>query len=253
MKQKKAKIRSAHGRVKADAFTLIELLVVIAIIAILAAMLLPALNKARAKAKTVQCLNNHKQVASAQLQYAGDFNDHITVYNSGNSWANRVDNAWWANLLEPYCPVPKWLEKKDGKPKTGPMVCPLMTDYQLTFGSGIGIHAFGDNHRVSNYAWSVKVTKVKNSSSNILVADTTRYQANGELNGASNFVCWCWFDRWLTANDNNYNLLPRHETGGTLTEGKTNAAMFDGHAESLTYKQLNDADYTGHITHYNGY
>ena len=78
----------------AKGFTLIELLVVIAIIAILAAMLLPALNKARLKTQGIQCMNNHRQLCLAWRMYADD-NRETLVYASQNPDTPWLDKYSW--------------------------------------------------------------------------------------------------------------------------------------------------------------
>lgn len=90
-----------------SAFTLIELLVVIAIIAILAAMLLPALSRAKQKSQSVACLNHLKQLVTASLIYAGDYRDFWPLNNEGDSGLNL------ANPPANYTPK-VWAEGREG-------------------------------------------------------------------------------------------------------------------------------------------
>ncbi len=91
-------IKARERRARSSAFTLIELLVVIAIIAILAAMLLPALNKAKAKALLTNCISNLKQIGMTSTMYLSDNTDRFPY--SGRTWPQMP----FVDLLKLYNP-----------------------------------------------------------------------------------------------------------------------------------------------------
>jgi len=131
------------------AFTLIELLVVIAIIAILASLLLPAMARARDKARTAQCTANLRQWGLAMSLYAGDNNDYLPRRGQGVqtlALITRPDD--WFNALPPYFNQPPFEQLVDEGQKPAPgdrsvFICPDATNpggtYFLCYGQNMNL------------------------------------------------------------------------------------------------------------------
>jgi hypothetical protein len=223
-------------------FTLIELLVVIAIIAILASILLPALNHAREKGRATSCVNLFKQVGLAVGFYVNDFDDFMPYGRDDPAAANgdtaRYSDSWYVKLW-PYMKggssMPGWVEEaKNQGNSVSPFICPSSPEqiYPLAGNPGWwNLTNLGWNWGLASYDTIIPVKK-KMSRCRIPSEAAVMWEIlKGNL----------WDNRGRLSWDSNQNDLFdyvdwRHNSAA-------NHLMVDGHVETIKGYRLSFEDY----------
>lgn len=240
--QTKKRVRGKIGRAQFNAagrmrgfpvfkkFTLIELLIVISIIAILAALLLPALKKAKDKAKSLGCLNVERQINQAHMGYIGDFNFILSAYAGG-----LCSLPGTSTTQGTFYQVLHYNSYMDAGKESVNFRCPVATE----------IYTMSTSDPNSNYGWNyslagfgdilLRPSNIINPSRSLVFTDASE-RAYDEHNLADQ---WKWGYYYIYY-DHHY----RYATGqanygrqfGWHTNG-SNVSFFDGHAE---WHRIND-------------
>ena len=218
-------------------FTLIELLVVIAIIAILAGMLLPALNSARNKARSISCVNNEKSIGSL-IQMYNDTWGWILPYSQKPSGVDYDRYSYWDAVLIAENNLKIDLNTTNrAQWSKSIFACPTETLKDVSWNYGVNVHTCGQSATTLWHSKIVKLSIIKNAGAAFLMGDLWKRDTDGSKISEQ------------------YHLAYRHDGGEMrarpivqgqiplMSNRKSNNYYFDHHVARETYAEIKATKY----------